>query len=36
MKRSLVAQDVADFEPLLAWLRAKESAHVTPEVAAVV
>jgi chromosome partitioning protein len=35
MKRSLVAQDVADFEPLVAWLRAKESAHLSPEVAVV-
>jgi hypothetical protein len=24
MKRSLVAQDIEDWEPLLSWLRAKE------------
>ncbi len=24
MKRSLVAQDIEDWEPLLGWLRAKE------------
>jgi chromosome partitioning protein len=30
MKKHLVEQDLEDWEPLLAWLRAKESAVAAP------